>query len=470
MWRMPKWSASRVPCVPFPAPGGASSISRTPPYGSGVTWVSLPSASTALEATRRLAGQGRAVGGAMMRGVTVPSVTASGPFVPWLAHPLPTTEAPRGGDGPLRGRRLAVKDLVDVAGLPTGAGHPRWLATHAVPGRSAPVVDRLTGAGAVIVGKAHTDEFAYSMFGSNAHYGTPENPRAPGHLPGGSSSGPAVAVAAGMADVGLGTDTAGSVRIPASWCGLYGLRPSHERVSRTGIVPLAESFDVAGPICADLDTLRRAAIAMLSGPALAERPRRLLVPPDLWALADPAVREALRPAVDALGAHLPTDDRPAFGAASAFEADGPRRDYVRAFAVVQGREFWRNHGPWITEHRPDFGPGVGARVRAAAARTDAEAAEARGVLAATRAALEEIMAGSGVLVLPTTPVPAPPRTPTGVPELRQRMLALTTLASLARLPALSIPAGELAGRPVGLCLLGPVGSDEHLLDLAATLA
>ncbi|HEU4421879.1 MAG TPA: amidase [Pilimelia sp.] len=406
-------------------------------------------------------------------------MSTPGPFVPWLSYPLPApagsaapaaSPAPAGSaalagsaaGGPLRGLRLAVKDIIDVAGLPTGAGHPRWLATHPVPDRSAPVVDRLTGAGAVVVGKAHTDEFAYSMFGSNAHYGTPDNPRAPGHLPGGSSNGPAVAVAAGMADIGLGTDTAGSVRIPASWCGLYGLRPSHDRVSRTGIVPLAASFDVAGPICADLGTLRLAASAMLSGTALAERPRRLLVPPDLWALADPAVREALRPAIAALGAHLPIDDGPAFG------ADGAP-DYVQAFAVVQGRDFWRQHGVWITEHRPEFGPGVGSRVRAAAARTDAEAAEAAGVLAATRAALGSIMDGSGVLVLPTTPVPAPPRPPTGVPELRRRMLALTTLASLAGLPALSVPAALVAGRPVGLCLAGPAGSDEHLIELATPL-
>ena len=381
-----------------------------------------------------------------------------GPFVDWLGEFVPGPPS----NGPLSGLRLAVKDLVDVAGLPTGAGHPRWLATHPVPERSADAVVRLTGAGAVIVGKAHTDEFAYSMFGSNAHYGTPDNPRAPGHLPGGSSSGPAVAVAAGLADIGLGTDTAGSVRIPASWCGLYGLRPSHHRVSRAGIVPLAPSFDVAGPLCADLGTLRRATAALLSGSVEVGPPVRLLVPPDLWALADPRVREALRPAVDALAAHLPADDRPAFGP--------DRPDYPPAFAAVQGWEFWQQHGEWITANAPDFGPGVGSRVNAAAARTDDEAVEGRSVLAATRTALDAIMGDSGVLVLPTTPVPAPPRIPTGVPELRRRMLALTTLASLAGLPALSVPAALVDGRPVGLCLLGPAGGDEHLLDLAALAA
>jgi len=271
-------------------------------------------------------------------------VRPPGPFVEWIAQP----PAAGGGahDGPLRGLRLAVKDLVDVAGLPTGAGHPRWLATHPVPERSAEVVTQLTAAGAVVVGKVHTDEFAYSMFGSNAHYGTPDNPRAPGRLPGGSSSGPAVAVAARLADIGLGTDTAGSIRIPASWCGLYGLRPSHQRASRAGIVPLAPSFDVPGPLCADLATLRAAALALLLPPAAADPLDRLLLPPDLWALADEAVRDALRPAVDALRAGRPVDERPLFG------TDQP--DYLPAFAVIQGWEFWQAHGDWIRAHAPEF--------------------------------------------------------------------------------------------------------------------
>jgi len=388
------------------------------------------------------------------------------PFVDWLPYPLEAPGGPGQPDrpgrpvaGPLHGMRLAVKDLADVAGWPTGAGHPRWRETHPVPERSADAVLRLTAAGAVIVGKAHTDEFAYSMFGSNAHYGTPDNPRAPGHLPGGSSSGPAAAVAAGLADLGLGTDTAGSIRIPASWCGLFGLRPSHRRVSPDGIVPLAPSFDVPGPLCADLETLRRAAAVLLRGPASPAIPRRLLLPPELWALADPAVRAALRPAVAALRAHLPAAELPMFA--------GPDRpDYVPAFAVVQGREFWRAHGAWITEQRPQFGPGVGGRVRAAAARTDAEVTAAAAVLATTRAGLEASLGDSVILLLPSTPVPAPPHRPTAVPELRQRMLALTTLASIGGLPAVNVPAGEVDGRPVGLCLVGPAGTDERLIELA----
>jgi amidase len=381
------------------------------------------------------------------------------PFVDWIPPVIPAAGA---GRGPLAGLRLAVKDIVDVAGLPTGAGHPLWRATHPPPEHTAEVVTRLVDAGAVFVGKTHTDEFAYSMFGSNAHYGTPDNPRAPGRLPGGSSSGSAAAVAAGLADIGLGTDTAGSVRIPASWCGLYALRPSHRRASRDGIVALAPSFDVPGPITGDLATLDRAATAMLSGPAMTDPFDRLLLPPDVWALADPAVREALRPAVQALRAVLPVDQGALFGSG--------RPDYVPAFAVVQGREFWRAHGAWVRAHGPVFGPGVTTRVEAASARTDAEVAAATRVLAATLAALDAAMGSSGVLVMPSTPTPAPPLSPTGVRELRARLLAMTTLAPIGGLPVVAVPAGLVDGLPVGLSLAGPVGSDEQLIELAALIA
>lgn len=148
--------------------------------------------------------------------------------------------------GPLAGVTLAVKDLFDVAGLPTGAGSPEWLATHPVPNESAAAVSRLLDAGAHIVGKTHTDELAWSLNGENAHYGTPQNPNAPGRIPGGSSSGSAAAVAGSLVQIALGSDTGGSVRLPASYCGIYGIRPTHGRIDLRGVVPLAPSYDTVG--------------------------------------------------------------------------------------------------------------------------------------------------------------------------------------------------------------------------------
>ena len=156
--------------------------------------------------------------------------------------------------GPLAGLRFAAKDLFDIEGHVTGAGNPDWLALHAPATRTAPVVRRLVDAGASMVGKTHTDELSRGIFGENAHYGTPVNPKAPGRVPGGSSSGSAAAVSGGLVDFALGTDTGGSVRIPASFCGIYGIRPTHGRLPLDGVVGQARSFDTVGwfardPIC-----------------------------------------------------------------------------------------------------------------------------------------------------------------------------------------------------------------------------
>jgi len=212
----------------------------------------------------------------------------------------PETLAQGAPDGPLTGVTVAVKDIVDVAGITTGAGNPDWLATHEPAERHAPAVQRLLDAGATVIGKAHTDEFAWSLSGTNHHYGTPRNPAAPGRVPGGSSSGSASAVALGVAELAIGTDTAGSIRVPASYCGLYGIRPSHGRVPVKGILPLAWSFDTCGLFAADGELLQRAARVLLessghratAGPA--EPLRSLVLATDLVEMADPAVAAAVR--------------------------------------------------------------------------------------------------------------------------------------------------------------------------------
>ena len=148
--------------------------------------------------------------------------------------------------GLLKGMKFAVKDIIDVKGQVTGGGNPEWFRTNNVAKDHAPVVQDLLSAGADMVGKTITEEFAYGMIGENFHYGTPRNPAAPGHIPGGSSSGSASVVSAKEVDFALGTDCGGSVRCPASFTGIYGIRPTHGRVDEAGVAPLAESFDVIG--------------------------------------------------------------------------------------------------------------------------------------------------------------------------------------------------------------------------------
>jgi amidase len=200
-------------------------------------------------------------------------------------------------EGLLSGCTFVVKDFFDVAGVPTGAGSPDWLATHAVPERSASVVEALLAAGARLVGKTQTDELAWSLNGENHHYGTPTNPAAPGRIPGGSSSGSAAATAGGLVDFAIGSDTGGSVRLPASYCGILGMRPTHGRIAIDGAVPLAPSYDSVGWFARDPVLFERVGSVLLGESRPQGAPKRVLVGRDMFDAAGPAVTAALKPAL-----------------------------------------------------------------------------------------------------------------------------------------------------------------------------
>ena len=360
---------------------------------------------------------------------------------------------PGSGSGPLAGLAVAVKDLFAVAGHAIGAGNPTFLAEAATEPVSAPAVRALLDAGADLRGIARTDEFAYSIAGANEHHGTPRNVRVPGALPGGSSSGPATAVALGQADIGLGTDTAGSIRVPASYQGLWGLRTTTGAVDATGLLPLAPTFDTVGWLTRDLPTLRAAAATVLpEGPDLAGG---WLVPDDLGEVS-PGVRAAFEDLVAPLRprpVHLPVGSV-----------------LLGVFRLVQQSEVWAVHGAWVDAHQGALGPSIAERFALAAAVDTDAVARARDELRVLRATIRDTV-GDGVLLLPTTPGPAPARTTTGteLETVRQATLALTAVAGIGSLPAVSAPLLEVTGGPVGLGLVGPAGRDLALLDAAATL-
>src|SRR5499427_6047080 len=205
-------------------------------------------------------------------------------------------------DGPLAGLTFAAKDLFDVAGHPTGGGNPDWARSNPAPTRHAWAVQKLLDAGATLIGKTITDEVSLGIVGENAFYGTPVNPRAPGRVPGGSSSGSAAAVAAGICDTAIGTDTGGSVRVPASFCGLYGIRPTHGRLDVSGMMPQAPSSDTTGWFAREAATFAKVSSVMLDEAIPSALPTRLIVAVDAFAFADPEVAAALRPAVERLRA------------------------------------------------------------------------------------------------------------------------------------------------------------------------
>ncbi|GJD49267.1 2-amino-5-chloromuconic acid deaminase [Methylobacterium crusticola] len=367
-------------------------------------------------------------------------------------------------DGPLAGLTFGLKDFFDLAGVPTGAGSPEWLATHPVPDRTAPAIEPLFAAGARLVGKTHTDELAWSLNGENARYGTPVNVRAPGRIPGGSSSGSAAATAAGLVDFAIGSDTGGSVRLPASYCGLHGIRTTHGRIPLAGAVPLAPSFDTLGWFTRDAALFARVGAVLLPARRPGTRPGRLLVARDLFGRAGPEVAAALRPALDRVAA--------AFPAVEEVEVAGEALAAWRnAFRLIQSAEAWAAHGPWVEAARPAFGPGVRERFAAAARLDPAEVEAARRLRGAIRTRMRDLVADA-VLVLPTAPGIAP-RLATPEAELdafRARALEILCPAGHAGLPQVSLPAATLDGCPLGLSLAAAPGGDEILLDLAAALA
>jgi amidase len=369
-------------------------------------------------------------------------------------------------DGPLQGLTFAVKDLFDIAGLPTGAGSPDWLRSHAVPAATAPAVERLFDAGARCIGKTHTDELAWSLAGQNAHFGTPLNVAAPGRIPGGSSSGSAAATAAGLVDFAIGSDTGGSVRLPASFCGLYGMRPTHGRIPLNGVMPLAPSYDTVGWFARDPALLARVGRVLLgeSSSPQHHQPLRLLLARDLFALAHEDAAAALAPGIARL--------ERLFGPAEAVDVtQGEVAGWRDAFRLIQSAEVWATHGAWVKACRPSFGPGIAERFAAAERLDPAEVAAARTLRVEIRRRLEDILGPGGVLVLPSAQGIAP-RRDAGAAEMelfRAGALALLCPAGHAGLPQISLPLGRLDGGPVGLSLIGPSCADETLLDLACVL-
>jgi amidase len=379
---------------------------------------------------------------------------------------IPGARTARAGapEGPLAGLTFAVKDLYDTAGDVTGYGNPDWARTHPPATQDAAVVTALLDAGARLVGKTRTVELAYGLTGENVWYGTPLNPAAPGRFPGGSSCGSAAAVAAGLCDIAMGSDTGGSVRIPASYCGIFGIRPSWGAVSLTGACPLGPAYDTAGWFAATAGLLRRAGEVLLApGGAGALGP--LLKVQEPWVNAEPATAAALADALGAaesvLGTALPVQVAP-----EGLDA------YYESFRCAQAVEAWTSLGPWIEATRPAFGPGVGERFAAAKAMDPAKAAAGRAFRRAAQARLWGLLGGGAVLVYPTSPGPAPLLGATQAEQnaVRERTMGVTAIAGLCGLPEVTIPAGRVGGAPVGLSLVAGPGRDRALLALAERVA
>ncbi|AMJ86467.1 amidase [Alteromonas sp. Mac1] len=382
--------------------------------------------------------------------------------------------------GALKSYALAVKDLFHINGLPTAAGNPDWLATHPVPTTTNSTVEKLLNAGAIFKGKTITDELAYSLHGQNKHYPQLVNPIAPAHIPGGSSSGSAVAVSAHLADIGLGTDTGGSIRVPSSYQGLWGLRTTHNAIPCDNMVALAPSFDTIGWMTRDIETLEKVSQVCLANAAQEE-----LVAPESEAdtslVRIGAVQHLLKSAkhgvlatrwLEALNEKADSDKAGfTISPITEHELDLSVLNTAATFRVLQGAEIWQQHGQWITDTSPDIAHDIMLRLNWCETISEQEIEEAKKKQVAFQEYINSLFETVDVLLIPTTPGIAP-RCDADEETLandRNALLALTSIAGLAELPQIHMPLFTLQNAPCGLSLVGKKGSDLALIKLAKIL-
>lgn len=372
---------------------------------------------------------------------------------------------PTSSGGSLSGKSFAVKDVFAIAGYTPGAGNPDWLRTHGPSVRHAAVIERLLSSGARLEGTTITDEIMYSINGENAHYGTPVNPKAPGRIPGGSSSGSAVAVSAGLADFAIGTDTGGSVRVPAAYCGIYGMRPTHGVVDVSGLIPLAPSFDTVGWMARDAQMLLDVGRVLLDAKVSNGKGAgfsRLIFPQDVWELPDEHSKNVLL-------RFFPMLQSLAVAHEEVVLAPEGLREWMNAFRVIQGLEIWREHGEWVTRERPSFGPGIAERFAWASTLKLEDSGDVIARRDRVRVRMEELLGDDAILVVPTVPAIAPLLQLSGaeVEQRRVQTLEMSCVAGLAGLPQVTLPVRGELGCPIGLSFIAGRNQDLRLLEWVA---
>ncbi len=378
--------------------------------------------------------------------------------------PGPLVERPALAAGPLSGLTFAVKDLFDVADDVTGCGNPDWAASHAPATADAWAVHVLRQAGASLRGKTITDEISLGLLGINRHYGTPINPRVPACVPGGSSSGSASAVAGAVTDFALGTDSGGSVRVPSSFCGLYGLRPTHGRIPVSGLMTQAPTFDTVGYFTRHAETFGRVGSVLLGEPIPETPVPDIVVATDAFALADLPVAQALEPWVGQLRDLGPVTD--------AALAQRDLLEWSRHQRLLQQAEFHETFRDWIDRSNPRFSAEVAGAFASDGRLDAADLSKAKLFRAEATARIEALLEGRRLLCLPTSPI-LPIRRDARLSAIRaavHRIVDLTAIAGLAGLPQVNLPLGSADGVPVGLSLIGWRNGDAHLIGAVRALA
>ena len=380
------------------------------------------------------------------------------------------------GSGALNGLRFAVKDIIDIEGFKTSCGNPYWRDSHPVAVANAVCIDQLLYTGGQCIGKTVTDELAFSLDGESFFYGTPLNPKSPERVPGGSSSGSASAVACGLVDFAIGTDTGGSVRVPASNCGIFGMRPSHGFISVAGVNPLAPTFDTVGVFAHSSDILAKVASVLLACdvPSTVELGTVHLVK-EAFAIADLEVVEALSAPIEQLRRIF--GDKVKETSLREIKSDDQVTDlqtWLNTYSTIQWAEIWSCLGSWVENVKPEFGPRIKRNFELTKNLDRSKIIEPMHRRELYFQRLKTFLMPNDLLCIPTTPSIAPMKGSLGNDRTTcsyyPRALSLTSIAGIGRLPQVTLPLADVNGVPIGLSLLASHGQDAFLLGVVQMIA
>ena len=360
--------------------------------------------------------------------------------------------------GPLKDLTFGIKDIFDIANVPTGFGSPAWLNSHPIPTKTADFILNLVDAGASLLGKTHTDELTYSILGMNAHYGTPLNTVAPNRVPGGSSSGSAAAVAANLVDFTIGSDTGGSVRAPASFCGIYGFRPTHGRISLKNARPLAKSFDTLGWFARDPEILLKVGEVLLNETRSTKANASFFFLKEAFDLLPESIAQQAK---DAISYKLGKNQIPTVEIGNC-----ELKDWAEIFRIIQAGEVWEEHGAWASDHLGEMGPGVKERFEAARSITEEQKMKALSEREKVIARMSQLITENTYLILPTVVDVAPllDSSPKELDDFRKNSFQLLCIAGLCGLPQVTLPLLTIQDAPFGVSILAKQNMDMPLLS------
>lgn len=380
------------------------------------------------------------------------------------------------GSGALNSLQFAVKDVIDIEGFKTSCGNPYWRDSHPVAVANAVCIDQLLYTGGQCIGKTVTDELAFSLDGENFFYGTPLNPKSPERVPGGSSSGSASAVACGLVDFAIGTDTGGSVRVPASNCGIFGMRPSHGFISVAGVNPFAPTFDTVGFFAHSSDILAKVASVLLACdvPPTVEVGTVHLVK-EAFAIADLEFVEALSAPIEQLRKIF--GDKVKETSLRKFNSDAQVSDlqtWLNTHSTIQWAEIWSCLGSWVEYVKPEFGPRIKRNFELTKDLDRSKIMEAKRRMWVYFRSVKSFLQNNDLLCIPTAPSVAPLKGSLGNDRTTctyyPRALSLTSIAGIGRLPQVTLPLAYVNGVPIGLSLLASHGQDAFLLGVVQMVA